>query len=235
LALWFACTHFHLANALLLPTPAAAFRRLWELVSTGELNVDARATAFRWTAGYLLGCAAGIPVGMLMGASRAIYAGLEFMVDFLRSLPVTALFPLFLLVFGIGDGSKIAMVFASCVFVVLLNSAYGVIHASKGRIRAARTMGANRWQVFWWVTFYEALPHTLVGMRTALSLSLIVVVVSEMFIGTQYGLGQRVFDAYARNSIAELYALIILIGVVGYALNKLFVTAERHIVFWAGK
>lgn len=127
------------------------------------------------------------------------------------------------------------MVFAACVFVVILNSAYGIIHAKKGRIRAARTFGASRWQIFIWVSFFEALPQTMVGMRTALSLSLIVVVVSEMFIGTKFGLGQRIFDAYTKNSIEELYAVILFVGIIGYLFNKIFFAIEGRIVFWAGK
>jgi NitT/TauT family transport system permease protein len=75
----------------------------------------------------------------------------------------------------------------------------------------------------------------MVGMRTALSLALIVVIVSEMFIGTQVGLGQRIFDAYTVNLTEELYAVLLLTGFLGYLMNRLFVAAEGRIVFWAGR
>ena len=98
------------------------------------------------------------------------------------------MFPLFLLLFGMGNAGKVAMVFTAAVFVILLNSAYGVSHSSPARARMAQTFGASGWQIFRHITLFEALPHTLVGMRTALSLSLIVVIVSEMFIPWTYSM-----------------------------------------------
>lgn len=235
LLLWIVLTTFKIANPLFLPTPWATFSRLFELISSQEIFPDIGRTASRWFWGYTLGCLVGIPIGILMGLSKKIYNSLEFAIDFFRSLPVTAVFPLFLLVFGIGDKSKVAMTFTAVVFIVILNSAYGVIQTKKTRIRAAKTFGASNWKIFRYVVFFEALPHTVVGMRASLSLALVVVVVSEMFIGTQFGLGQRIYDAYTRNSIDALYAVILLLGLIGYLSNRLFVLIERKVVFWAGK
>ena len=176
-----------------------------------------------------------MPIGLMIGTTRWLYLSSFTLLDFFRSLPVTALFPLFLLVFGIGDNSKIAMVFAATFPVVVLASAYGVLHATKTRVRAAAVFGATKWQIFRWVTFHEALPQTLVGMRTALSLALVVVIVSEMFIGTQLGLGQRIYDSYTVNNTRELYAVLLLAGILGYLMNRLFLAGERSIAYWAGK
>ena len=185
--------------------------------------------------GYATGCLVGVPLGLLVGSSLRLYRSTLPLLDFFRSLPVTALFPLFLLLFGIGEEAKIAMAFASTVFVVALNSAYGVLQAQRARIKAARVFGASRWQIFRWVIFFEALPQTLVGMRTTLSLSLIVVIVSEMFIGTKWGLGQRIYDAYTVNLTEELYAVLLVTGLLGYLSNRLFMAIETRLVFWTGK
>jgi len=235
LLLWFLATKLRLAPPLLMPSPWDAFARLWELLQTGSLFPDIRASMWRWSSGYASGCLIGVPVGLILGASPMIYRGSFSLIDFFRSLPVTALFPLFLLVFGIGDNAKVAMAFAATVFIVILNSAYGVVQAQKTRIRAAKVFGATPWQVFKWVTFFEALPLTLVGMRTALSLALIAVIVSEMFIGTQKGLGQRVYDAYTTNLTVDLYAVLIFCGLLGYLMNRAFAFLEKRIVFWTGK
>lgn len=235
LFLWFILTEFKIANPLYLSTPWQTFTRLFELITSKEIFPDIGKTVGRWFWGYSLGCVLGIPIGILMGISQKIYSSLEFVIDFSRSLPVTAVFPLFLLVFGIGDSSKIAMTFTATVFIVIINSAYGVIQTKKTRIKAAKTFGASKWQIFRHVVFFEALPHTAVGMRTAISLSLIVVIVSEMFIGTRFGLGQRVYDAYTRNSIDELYAVVLLLGLIGYLSNKVFVLVERKVIPWTGK
>lgn len=233
--LWLTVTKLQLVPPVLLPPPSEAFSRLADLLLSGDLLPDIFASVWRWAVGFATGCLVGVPIGLLLGTSPWLYRASFSLIDFFRSLPVTALFPLFLLLFGIGDSSKIAMAFAATVVVVILNSAYGVLQAQKTRIRAAKVFGATRWQVFRWVTFFEALPQTIVGMRTSLSLALIVVIVSEMFIGTRNGLGQRVFDAYTVNLTVDLYAVLLVTGFVGYLANRLFVLAEKRIVFWTGR
>lgn len=240
LVLWFIVTELQLVPPLLVPPPSEAFSRLADMLLSGDLLPDIFASVWRWAAGFATGCVVGVPIGLLLGTSPWLYQAsfslIDFsLIDFFRSLPVTALFPLFLLLFGIGDSSKIAMAFAATVVVVILNSAYGVLQAQKTRIRAAKVFGATRWQVFRWVTFFEALPQTFVGMRTSLSLALIVVIVSGMFIGTRHGLGQRVFDAYTVNLTVDLYAVLLVTGFVGYLANRLFVLGEKRIVFWTGR
>ncbi|MBF0555212.1 MAG: ABC transporter permease [Nitrospirae bacterium] len=205
------------------------------MIYSGDIKPDIEATTYRWAVGYALGTLVGVPIGIAFGLSKRLYESMEFLLDFFRSLPVTAIFPLFLLAFGIGNNSKIAMVFSAVIFVIILNSAYGIQHATKTRIRMAKSFGASNWQVFRMIVFFEALPGTLVGLRVALSLSLVVVIVSEMFIGTNLGIGQRIFDSYSTNSVSDLYALILFIGIIGYFLNKMFVFFEQKVVFWAGK
>ncbi len=235
LAVWAIVSGVGLAPRVLLPTPAAAFSRLATLLGPGGALPDIAATLRRWALGFVAGCLVGVPLGLALGGSRRVFRATFPSVDFFRSLPVTALFPLFLLLFGIGDTAKVAMAFAATLPVVALNSAYGVVNARQARIRAARVFGATRFQIFRWVLFFEALPQTLVGVRTAVSLALIVVIVSEMFIGTKAGLGQRIFDAYTTNFTEELYAVLLIVGMLGYVLNVLFVQAERRLVPWAGK
>jgi ABC-type nitrate/sulfonate/bicarbonate transport system permease component len=180
LVVWLIVTKLQLVPPLLVPPPNEAFSRLADMLLSGDLLPDIFASVWRWAVGFATGCLVGVPIGLLLGTSPLLYRASFSLIDFFRSLPVTALFPLFLLLFGIGDSSKIAMAFAATVVVVILNSAYGVLQAQKTRIRAAKVFGATRWQVFRWVTFFEALPQTFVGMRTSLSLALIVVIVSDV-------------------------------------------------------
>jgi NitT/TauT family transport system permease protein len=235
LALWYLVTGLKLVQPLLVPSPTATFKRLVALFLRENLTSDIGATAWRWGCGYVLGCLIGVPFGLFIGNSRRVYAATYPTLDFFRSLPVTALFPLFLVLFGIGDNAKIAMAFTAALFVVILNCAYGALQAKETRLRAARVFGASEGQVFRWVVFFEALPQTLAGMRTALSLCLVVVIVSEMFTGTTLGLGERVYNAYTVNDTEMLYAVLVLIGLLGYLINRGFVWAETRIVFWTGK
>jgi NitT/TauT family transport system permease protein len=139
------------------------------------------------------------------------------------------------MIFGIGSLSKIAIAVFISFWVVLVNSAYGVIYSSKTRAKVSKSFGATPWQVFRDVTIKEALPQIFVGIKTAISLSLIVVVVSEMFIGSTTGLGQKIYDSYVTYESANLYAWLIVTGLLGYALNKLFGIFEKRTVHWVGK
>jgi NitT/TauT family transport system permease protein len=192
-------------------------------------------TVARWILGLLLGVLLGIPVGLMMGCSRRVYDSLEILVDFFRSIPIMALFPLALVLFGIGDRSKIFLSAWAALLYVLINAMYGARHAKEPRIMAARVFGASPWQVFTKVIFPDALPNIFVGIRMSISMSLVIVVASEMVMGTQAGLGRRVFDAALVYKMAEMYAVVIIAGALGYLSNKLFVMAESRLMHWAAK
>ena len=232
LLLWQVVSSSEVVNPILLPKLTDAFNAGVNLFSSGAIWQDLGSTAYRFIVGYGIAVIVGIPVGLLIGTFAWIHRSFEFILEFGRSTPVTAFFPLFLLLFGIQDLSKIAMVSVASVFIVILNSAYGVKYASEIRKRVADLYGANRFQRFIYVTFWDALPQIVVGLRTALSLALIVVVVSEMFIGTRFGLGQRIFDAYTVSNSAQLYALLIIIGTTGFVLNRFFIVIETKLVHW---
>ena len=233
LVLWNWIADAAIFSPTLLPRPLEAFGKLFSLIVSGDILPDLYQTLWRTFVGYAAACLIGTFFGIFIGSFRPVYQSLEFLVDFFRSLPVTTLYPLFVLFFGIGSASKIAMVFAASVFVVLLNAAYGVIRSAPTRRAMARLYGASGLRVFFSITLPEALPQALIGMRIALSYSLIVAIVTEMFMGAQTGLGQRVFEAYSTYATAELYAIVLITGMVGYALNQLFVFFERGSVGWA--
>jgi len=121
------------------------------------------------------------------------------------------------------------------LLIVLFNSAYGVINARKQRIMAAKVMGASRWQIFRDVLIWESLQPTFVGLRSAVSMALVIVIVAEMFIGSDNGLGHRIIDAQQVLNVKSMYAAILAAGALGYALNVLFLLLERRIVHWSGR
>ena len=103
------------------------------------------------------------------------------------------------------------------------------------RVAAAKVMGANRWQIFKDVLFWESLQPSFVGLRSAVSMALVIVVVAEMFIGSENGLGHKIIDAQQVMNTKIMYASIIAAGVLGYTLNILFLFLERRIVHWSGR
>jgi NitT/TauT family transport system permease protein len=174
-------------------------------------------------------------LGLLLGATQLGYDLSSGMLDFCRSIPVTAMYPVFVLLFGIGHISKAAMVCAACLWVVTLNTAYGAIQANPTRRKMAALCGATPSQVFRLIVFYEALPQTLIGLRVALSYALIVEILAEMFMGSETGLGQRIVEAYTTYSMPQLWALIAVTGGVGLLLNRAFIWCERQLAPWVGR
>jgi len=232
---WFIVTTFEMISPLFLPTPQDVFFKMIDLFSQGDIYLDIFYTLYRTFFGFIIACLIGIPIGLLMGYSDKIYSSLEFIVEFFRSIPATALFPLFLLFFGIGDQSKIAITVWAASWVLIINSMYGVHLGKTLRIKAAKTMRVKGFKLFQKIIFPEALPQIFNGMRVAISLSLIIVIVTEMFIGTNFGLGYRIVNAQLVYRISEMYAVILITGILGFAINKGFISAEKRIVHWKGK
>jgi sulfonate transport system permease protein len=224
-----------LIKAILLPTPLDTLHALAVGMAGGPLMLDFGVTVLRTLEAFLIAAIVGVPLGVLLGSNEKAYRSVEFLIDFFRSTPSSALIPLFLLIFGVSDVNKVAIAAFGALLIVLFNSAYGVINARKQRVMAAKAMGASRWQVFKDVLIWESLQATFVGLRSAVSMALVIVIVAEMFIGSDSGLGHRIIDAQQVLNVKSMYAAILAAGALGYALNVLFLVAERRIVHWSGR
>jgi NitT/TauT family transport system permease protein len=235
IVLWYVAVWLRAVDPVLLPSPTEAFRALWKGMNGGKLGADFLKTVERTTLATLIAAGMAIPLGILLGASEKFYRSVEFVIDFFRSTPASAMFPLFLVVFGVGDKTKISVAAFGAFLVILFNVAYGVMNARKTRLLAAKVMGASRLRVLTDVTLLESLPQTFIGLRNGVSLALVIVVVAEMFIGSTDGLGQRVFESQQLFAMPDMYAAIFAAGALGYGLNLLFLLVERRFVHWAGK
>jgi ABC-type nitrate/sulfonate/bicarbonate transport system permease component len=233
--LWWFATLVQLADPVLLPSPAETFRDTLAAFRGGPLGHDLLRTVLRTVQAFLIATAIGVPLGIALGAKEKVYRSVEFVVDFFRSTPASALFPLFLILFGVGEGTKIAVAAFGAALVILFNAAYGVMNARRTRVLAARVMGAGEARILWDVLLWEALPQILVGMRAGISLALVIVVVAEMFIGSTDGLGQRVIVAQSLFESGLMYGVIFLAGALGYVLNLSFLLLEKRFVHWAGR
>jgi NitT/TauT family transport system permease protein len=235
LTVWSLTVWARVVDPVLLPSPASTFRAMWIGMTSGKLGADFLKTVGRTIYSTAIAAIIAIPLGILLGSSEKVYRSVEFLIDFFRSTPASAMFPLFLVLFGVGDRTKISVAAFGAALVILFNVAYGVMNARKTRILAAKVMGASRLRVLWDVMLLESLPQTFVGLRNGVSLALVIVVVAEMFIGSTDGLGQRVFEAQQLFDMPDMYAAIFAAGALGYGLNLLFLTIERRFVHWAGR
>ena len=235
LALWSIASYWQWVDPVLLPSPLSTFRSLWQGMDGGPLGFDFVKTVYRTAAATAIAAVIAIPLGIVLGSSERLYRSLEFVIDFFRSTPASAMFPLFLVLFGVGDETKIAVAAFGAILVILFNVAYGVMNARKTRLLAARVMGASRLRVLIDVMLLESLPQTFIGLRNGVSLALVIIVVAEMFIGSQDGLGHSVFEAQQLFDMPRMYAAIFAAGALGYGLNLLFLLVERRFVHWSGK
>ncbi len=234
-ALWWLVYRLRLVDPVLLPSPGEAFKAIWDGFTGGALARDFLITVRRTLVAFAIAVAISVPLGVVLGSSKRLYDSVEFVIDFFRSTPASALFPLFLVILGVGEETKIAVAAFGASLLILFNTAYGVMNARKTRQAAARVMGASRARVMFGVTLLESLPQTFVGMRSGVSFALVIVIVAEMFIGSTDGLGQRVINAQMIFNMPEMYATIFATGVLGYGLNLLFILVERKFVHWGGK
>lgn len=232
---WYAGVFSRIVDPVLLPTPHATFEAMWKGMAGGRLGYDFLQTVLRTTYAIAIAGMIAIPLGILLGSSERLYRSVEFLIDFFRSTPASAMFPLFLVIFGVGDRTKVLVAAFGAALVILFNVAYGVMNARKTRILAAKVMGASRLQVMRDVVLLESLPQTFVGLRNGVSLALVIVVVAEMFIGSTDGLGHRVFESQQLFAMPDMYAAIFSAGVLGYGLNLLFLMIEKRFVHWTGK
>lgn len=232
---WYVISTFQWVNPFFLPSPWAVLLKLKELLLSGLIYTHIGKTAYRMFTGYFLAVLLGIPLGIMVGYWEKVYNSLEFVIEFFRGFPATSLFPLFMLAFGIGDAAKIAIVIFSCSLVITINTLYGVRNSSKTRQMVAETMKASNTYIFARVILPDALPYITAGLRTALSLTLIIVVILEMFIGTDKGLGHLIYNAHMTYQIPQMYATIVITGLIGYGLNKGFIRLEEEIIHWGGR
>lgn len=232
--IWWLAAEADLVSDKLLPGPLPTLESLWTNTLHGDMGRDFVATLYRTSYAFAIATALGVPLGVLLGANDKIYRSFEFLIDFFRSTPATAMFPLFLLIFGIGDFSKIAVAAFAAWLIIVFNTAYGVMNARQTRIDAARVMGASRARILTDVMFFESLTPTFVGLRMGVSIALVVIIVAEMFIGAMDGMGHRIIDAQQIYDLADMYASILVTGVLGYGFNLLFLAIEKWLIHWSG-
>lgn len=234
---WFLANALALVPANLLPGPSEVLATAVDIVRNGyretTLLQNSAATLWRCGAGFALACAAGIPLGLAMGFNSKIRAACDYIIQFMRPLPPLSYLILLILWLGTGDSSKIALLCLTAFPIITSSAMAGVWTVKLQRIQAARSLGANEWQIFRYIVFPSALPLIFTGARIALAAAFSTVVAAELMAATD-GLGWMVFSAsrFLRNDIIILG--IIVLGILGMVLNKLVLMLDGAVVHWRG-
>ena len=213
------------------PPFSRVFDALWKLAVTGEIAGLLLPSLERLVIGYLLALAFGVGFGIAMGYFRSAYVLFEPLTELLRPIPSPAYVPIAILFLGLGDEMKIFVIAFSSFFPILLNTYSGVRAVDVIQINTARTFGKGAAETLLKVIVPSALPQIFTGMRISLAIALIMVVISEM-VASVDGIGYYILNAQRAFRVPEMYAGVITLGLLGYALNALFVRVERYVLRW---
>ncbi len=246
IAIWQAVCMQGWVNPLVLPSPWAVLHKwieygspseayaggnwlLWAV--SGELWLDAAGSLYRIVVGFLVGAVLALPLGLAMGASKAIYRWTNPLLQVLRPIPPIAYIPLSILWFGLGNPPAIFLIAIGAFFPVLMNTIAGVRHVDGIFLRAARNLGAGPWTIFARVMLPAATPYILAGVRIGIGTAFIVVIVSEM-IAVSNGLGFRILEAREYFWSDKIIAGMLSIGLIGLALYTLISRLNNHLLRW---
>jgi NitT/TauT family transport system permease protein len=231
LVAWQLVANARIWSRLFLPGPADVVDAFSDLVKGGELAIDVATSAQEFSIGYLLAAVVGIPAGMLLGwYPRARYA-LDPFVTFLYATPRIVLLPLFIIWFGIGIESKIAVIFLGAFFAILINTTAGVRNLDTQLIRVARSLGGGDLVIFRTIALPGSVPFILTGLRLGLGHALIGVVVGE-YVAAQHGIGKMMMIAGQTFQSSTVFAGLFIIAVAGLLLTLLLQRLERHFDAW---
>lgn len=231
LGLWWLASHQQWVSKVFLPTPEATLSSLGEGLSEGELKAFTGATVQRMLLGWLLASFAGVALGALIGISAAARAWLQPTLEFIRPLPASAVLPLAISIFGLSPSMVLSVVAFGAMWPVLLATVHGFASVEPRLREVCSALQLSRAGFIWKVGLPSAMPDILAGMRLSMTVSLIVAVVGEM-IASQPGLGQAILLAARSFRASELFAGIVLLGLIGFTSNAMLAVAEKKLLKW---
>ena len=211
----------YVIHSVLFPPPIQVFGKAIELARDGSLWENASISLQRIFLGFLFGSLIGIPLGLSIGSFRIVRRILEPYTEFLRFIPATALITVAVIWFGIGEGSKIFLIIYTTVFIVIINTAAGVSAVTPNKIRAARSLGASRAQVFFYVGLPATVPYILTGMRLAMGNSFVTIIAAEL-VAANAGLGKMIWDARLYMLVDQIFVALLVLGLLGFTADRLF-------------
>ena len=218
--IWHVCSTW-LLNSVLFPPPWQVILKAVELTQEGVLGEQVAVSMMRIFAGFLGGTLIGIPVGLAIGSFTVVRRLLEPYTEFLRFIPATALITVAVIWFGIGEGSKIFLIIYTTVFIIIINTAAGVAAVAPNKIRAARSLGASRTQVFFFVALPATVPYILTGMRLAMANSFVTIIAAEL-VAANNGLGKMIWDSRMYMLVDQIFVALLVLGMLGFTTDRLF-------------
>jgi ABC-type nitrate/sulfonate/bicarbonate transport system permease component len=213
------------------PPMSQIFAGLGQSAASGILAQHLAVTLGRFLQGYLLSSAIAVTAGVFLGYFRYLHSLFEMLIEFLRPMPSVAIIPVAILLLGIGDSMIVAVTVYASVWPILINTIDGVRRVDPTLIDTGRTFGLKQRQILWQIVLPSASPYIVTGLRIGLSIALILVTTAEMVAGSR-GLGFFILDEERAMNSANMYAGIVVVALLGYLMNRLFLTLEATAMRW---
>jgi NitT/TauT family transport system permease protein len=231
LLVWETVVRLQIVPTFVLVAPSTILSEMIRLTASGELPKHIQASMVRVLSGYSLAIIAGVLLGALMGWFRWLDDIVDPLVELLRPVSPLAILPLTILWLGIGQTSKIFVIWYGCIFPILLNTYAGVRGVPKSTIEAARTLGANTGEMLLHVVFYHSLPLIMTGARISFAVGMIVIIAAEM-VAADSGLGFMILTAQQTFRTGELYAGIVSIAAIGFVGDRTLRLVRAKLCPW---
>lgn len=231
LLLWQYASASGWVDSVSVPRVTTIFVTWWNDFANGSIPREIVPSIVRILVGLGLAVVIGVPLGLIMGVNRLAYRILEPITELIRPIPSAAYIPVAILFLGLGDEMRLSVIFLACIFPILLNTYSGVVGVDRDLIDTGRTLGTPRLSILRKIVFPASLPSVLTGTRVSLGIAFIVAVTSEMVAGNN-GLGYFIIDREQSFHVAEVFAGILTLGMLGYLLNLIFLMLERRLLRW---
>jgi NitT/TauT family transport system permease protein len=235
LAIWELLSRASIIDSRFWPAPTSLFDTLWNEIESGALFTNIRISLVRVLIGFAIAAVPGVIIGLAMGLYWPLRVFLMPVATAIYAVPKLAILPLMLIVFGVGEGSKIAIIVVSIFFLIVLNTMSGVLAIDPIYRDVAENLGASRWEIFTTVAWPGALPAIFTGFRLAIGFALLVIVGTEFLDGNKRepnGLGWYIIRSWNLLKIEDLFVGLLVIGLLAWILNALIEVAERRLLPW---
>jgi NitT/TauT family transport system permease protein len=231
LLVWEALVRLGLLTVIFFPTPSSVVVRFVSMAAGKELWEAIGVSLLRVFGGFLLGAVPGVAAGLTMGLWRPVRAALEPIIAAWYPIPKIALLPLIMLLFGIGEGSKMVTIAIGVFFMVQANSMAGVINIERTYLDVARNFGASRRDFYLTIALPGALPLVITGLKLGMGMALLLIVAAEM-IGAKSGIGYMIWTGYQTFDIERMFVGLMLMSLLGFLFSVGLDALERVVVPW---
>lgn len=213
------------------PAPSAIIGKLIEMARSGELTENVLISLERIVLGFLLGGVPAILIGIAMGIWRPVRAIVDPLIVATYPIPKSSLLPLILLIFGLGEMSKIMMVAIGVFYPMAINATAGVLQINRIYLDVGKSFKASPWDTFRTIALPGALPFIMTGVKLGAGLGLILIAIAEM-VGARSGIGYMIWSAWETFAVAKMYVGLFVIALIGFAISLLLNEVERWVIRW---